>query len=261
MRFFLLSLFLFATTVAMANVYVYTGVYQGKDLYVKNPFAPDGVGFCVFEVLVNGEVTSDEVNSSAFAIDLGLFGFNMGQAVEVVIRTKDSCEPSLVNPAAIAPESTFELQSLSSPERGLVRFSTMNEVGPLPFVVEQFKWNKWVEVAEVDGQGLSDKANVYNVNVPLHSGMNTFRVVQRDVNGARISAKKEVEGLDVEVVILSEKFTNYLEFSSETSYEVYNVYGLVVASGYGKKVDATAWKPGTFYVNFDQHFGRTVRKR
>lgn len=261
MRIALLSLFLFATTVAMANVYVYTGVYQGKDLYVKNPFAPDGVGFCVFEVLVNGEVTSDEVNSSAFAIDLGLFGFKMGQAVEVVIRTKDSCEPSVVNPDAIAPESTFDLQSISSPERGTLQFTTANEVGPLPFVVEQFKWNKWVEVAQIDGQGQSEQANVYNVNVPLHSGQNTFRIVQRDANGSRISAKQEIEGLDVQVAILAEKFTNHLEFSSDTTYEVYNLYGLVVARGYGKKVDATAWKPGTYYVNFDQHFGRTVRKR
>ncbi|HHU01352.1 MAG TPA: hypothetical protein GXZ84_09100, partial [Bacteroidales bacterium] len=30
------------------------GTYQGENLYVKNPFAASGVGFCVYEVTVNG---------------------------------------------------------------------------------------------------------------------------------------------------------------------------------------------------------------
>ncbi len=42
-------LFSFLPPAALAEVYVFTGVYQGKDLYVKNPFSPDGVGFCVLK--------------------------------------------------------------------------------------------------------------------------------------------------------------------------------------------------------------------
>jgi hypothetical protein len=35
-----------------------TGTYQGKNLYVQNPSA-SGDGFCVHEVHVNGEVTTE----------------------------------------------------------------------------------------------------------------------------------------------------------------------------------------------------------
>ena len=63
---------LFATCIAaflafnsMAGVIVLTGSYQGKNLYVQNPFAGSGIGFCVFEVTVNGEISTDEINSSA----------------------------------------------------------------------------------------------------------------------------------------------------------------------------------------------------
>ncbi|MGB0425196.1 MAG: hypothetical protein ACPGED_12770, partial [Flavobacteriales bacterium] len=82
-KFFFVLLLVGMVLTAKADVTVLSGVYQGKDLYVKNPFSADGVGFCVFEVLVNGEVTSDEVNSSAFAIDLSVFGLKQGDAVEV----------------------------------------------------------------------------------------------------------------------------------------------------------------------------------
>ena len=30
------------------------GIYQGENIFVNNPIAPSGVGFCVYEVDVNG---------------------------------------------------------------------------------------------------------------------------------------------------------------------------------------------------------------
>ena len=48
---------------------VLDGHYQGKNLYIQNPFSGSGVGFCVIAVYVNDDVTTDQVNSSAFEID------------------------------------------------------------------------------------------------------------------------------------------------------------------------------------------------
>ena len=47
-----------------------SGLYQGENLLVVNETNPDGVGFCCYEVRVNGLVTGDQVNSHAFEIDL-----------------------------------------------------------------------------------------------------------------------------------------------------------------------------------------------
>jgi len=41
---------------------VHEGHYQGKNLYVQNPFAGSGVGFCVIKVTVNGDVTTDQIS-------------------------------------------------------------------------------------------------------------------------------------------------------------------------------------------------------
>ena len=52
---FILSIVLLFIAEARAGVLIAEGNYQGKDLYVQNPFLDSGVGFCVFEVMVNGD--------------------------------------------------------------------------------------------------------------------------------------------------------------------------------------------------------------
>ena len=41
-----------------AGVIVLEGQYQGKNLFVQNPFSEAGVGFCVFEVTVNEQIAT-----------------------------------------------------------------------------------------------------------------------------------------------------------------------------------------------------------
>ena len=36
-----------------ASTVILEGNYQGKNLFVQNPFAGSGVGFCTFEVTIN----------------------------------------------------------------------------------------------------------------------------------------------------------------------------------------------------------------
>ena len=256
---FSLSLLLSALAVN-AGVFVYTGVYQGKDLYVKNPFSSDGVGFCVFEVKVNGKITSDEVNSSAFAIDLAQFGFKVGQQVEVIIRTKDECEPHLINPNAIAPASTCTVKEMSLSSTKL-NFKTEGETADLPFFIEQFKWNKWVVVAVVDGKGQAAKSNAYAIEVPVIDGMNKFRVRQDDGKGVHYLMEKEVAAQAPDVTLLHDKVYDKVEFSGVTSFEVYDAFGVLVQTGSAKMIDCQAWQAGMYYLNFDNEFGRVVRKR
>ena len=40
---------------AQGGVIILEGNYQGKNLYIQNPFGSGGVGFCVTEVKVNGK--------------------------------------------------------------------------------------------------------------------------------------------------------------------------------------------------------------
>jgi len=110
----LFAIALFSAFSAIAEVIIISGIYQGKDLYVKNPMTADGSGYCVFEVLVNGQVTADQLNSASFAVDLATWKLSPGDALEIVLRCKENCEVKILNPEVIYPNSTFEITSLSA---------------------------------------------------------------------------------------------------------------------------------------------------
>jgi len=162
-----------------ASEIIIDGIFQGKNIYVMNPFASSGVGFCVYEVTVNGKVSTDEINSSAFEIDLSVYQFNIGDKVTIVIKHKDNCVPKVLNPEVLKPKSTFNTTSIEVTRDGTLKWTTTGESGKLPFIVEQYRWNKWIKVDEVEGKGTSG-TNTYSVKVSPHSGNNKFRVKQID---------------------------------------------------------------------------------
>ncbi len=250
-----------------ANAFTYgasmvlNGIYQGKDLYVKNPFAEDGVGFCVFEVSVNGELTRDEINSSAFAIDFNVLGLKVGTPIEIVIKHKEGCSPLVLNPESIKPHSTFEATDIKV-EKNILSWSTERESGSLPFIVEQFRWNKWVKAGEVMGEGSPGKHN-YKFELTPHSGENRVRIKQIDYTGKpRYSSQVTYSSPVAPVTFEPKKVGDDITFSTPTRYEIFDRFGNLVKTGFGKSVNvANLDKGADYYINYDNSFGETFRKR
>ena len=144
---------------------VIEGHYQGKNLYVQNPFSGSGVGFCVIAVYVNDDVTTDQVNSSAFEIDFSNTPIQQGDAIVVRIQHKLDCLPKVLNPEVLRPKSTFESLAISIDKNQILNWKTTKEQGKLTYVVEQYRWNKWVKIGEVDGAG---KCKKIITNLVLH---------------------------------------------------------------------------------------------
>lgn len=239
---------------------VINGIYQGKDLYVKNPFSDDGAGFCVYEVIVNGETTKDEINSSAFAIDFNILGIKSGEDLEVIIRHKDGCSPLVLNPEAIKPHSTFKVTDIDV-SNNILTWTTTNESGSLPFIVEQFRWNKWVKAGEVQGNG---KGGDYKFKLEPYSGSNKVRVKQVDyTDEPRYSEAVEYTS-NVPKVDFSpkQKVEDVIKFTAPTRYEIFDIYGNLVETGYGSSVDVSNLeRKGEYYLNYDSSFGETFKKR
>ena len=228
-RTFLLSVFLFSITMFSfsqgneTNI-VLDGHYQGKNLYIQNPFSGSGVGFCVIAVYVNNDVTTDQVNSSAFEIDFSNTDLKPGDPVSVKILHKLDCLPKVLNPEVLRPKSTFEEISIAIEDNQVFKWSTAKEQGELTYIIEQYRWNKWVKVGEVDGKGKID-ANSYKFNVGshIHSGENKFRAKQVDYTGRPRFTKSVtcINSDQMAVSIPNPKMKNTLDFSSETLYEIY----------------------------------------
>lgn len=260
-QFFSLCICLLICFTANGEALVLNGIYQGKDLYVKNPNTNDGVGFCVYEVWVNGNITSDELNSSAFAIDFNDLGISPGTEIEVIINHKNGCVPNVINPEAIKPHSTFEVESISV-KGNVLTWSAKDESGPLPYYVEQFKWNKWVRVGEVQGIG-SSGSHTYKFELSPYSGENKVRVKQVDYTKNPRYSKEVVYQPNLGKVTFSPTNpTEEILFSKPTQYEIFDRYGQKIKTGFGSTVDVAALEKGQeYYLNYDSSFGETFKKK
>jgi hypothetical protein len=260
MKRFLVLVSLVWSLSGFAGTIILEGNYQGKNLYVQNPFAGSGVGFCVYEVRVNGDVTTDEINSSAFEIDFTNFQFEIGQPVTVEIKHKDDCRPKVLNPEVLKPKSTFEVVSIKVEKDGTLTWTTKNETGKLPYIIEQFRWNKWIKVGEVEGVGTPGE-HTYTFKTTPHSGENQFRVKQIDYTGKpRYSKPVRYRSMEPEITFNPKKVSKEIIFSAPTMYEIYDSYGNIVKKGYGDKVDCSNLKKGIYYLNFDNKTDKFVKK-
>jgi len=211
MKFILtLALSILITSSALAEVVIISGIYQGKDLYVKNPMTADGGGYCVYSVLVNGQETKDQLNSASFAVDLATWQLKIGDPLEIVLRCKENCEVKILNPEVIYPSSTFNVTACTISPTGALEWKTEKESTPLNFVIEQFRWNKWMKVGEVKGKGKPEECT-YNFPVNLHSGTNTIRIYQMDYKGQHTSSEYKVVSATSEVKIKSPKISNSID--------------------------------------------------
>lgn len=58
-------------------------------------------------------------------------------------------------------KSTFVVADggISCTPDGTLTWTTTGESGKLTFTIEQYRWNKWVAIGEVDGLGTEDRIN------------------------------------------------------------------------------------------------------
>ena len=243
-----------------AGTIMVEGTYQGKNLYIQNPFTSSGIGFCSTDIFVNDIRATDETQSSAFEIDLSVFKFKIGDKVIVKIRHRDDCAPKILNPEALKPSVTFELVSAKADESGYLKWITKNEGGPLPFIIEQYRWNKWNKVGEIPGKG-GPEQNAYSLKVSLNSGENKFRIQQTDFKGPHYIGKDIVYKSKIQPIgFYPIKATKDLNFSGETMYEIYDQFGKLVKKGAGLKVDVSSLPQGPYYLNFDNKTENFIRK-
>jgi len=237
--------------IASAATLVIEGKYQNKNVYVHNGLGAGGVGFCTKEIKVNGNITTDEINSSAFEIDLKALHLKYGENVVIEIVHNDGCTPKVLNMEDLKPKPTFEVIMMSITPTGLLKWSSKNEMGALPYVIEQFKWNKWVPVGEVDGLG-TPESHDYSFQVAMHSGENKYRIKQKGLNAlTKVSKDVTVTSSLNKPSFAIPKNNSSIDFSSETAYEVYDAYGVVVKKGFGKQVKIDNLTKGEYYLCYD----------
>lgn len=240
------------------------GQYQGKSIYVQNSIDNSGFGFCIKSVKLNGDIIPVDVHASAFEIELSEYKINIGDNVFLVFEHEIGCDAKIINPEALRPRSTFVLQEISCSPDGVLTWSTTQESGKLNYLVEQYKWNKWVVIGEVNGNG-TPEINNYTFNILPHSGENTIRISQIDNTSQKRISKSVtfVSKLSGETKLTLATSKKTITFSIDdkpfkTKYEIFDAFGNIVKKGYNSVVDYSNLKPGIYHVNYDNKNDKIV---
>lgn len=244
--FLLTSLFLFSQ-IFYAQEIKLTGVYNGTNLYVMN----HGADFCVSSIYINDSLSKDEIKSNAFEINFDLMDIDSGAAVNVVISHKENCKPVVINPDAINPLNNFAFKSFRVNRNGTANFSISGDQGPEPIKLQQFRWGKWINIADV-AEPEPQKPNYYNVELKFHFGENLFRLVRTSESGVDTYSKTvKIRSQNKELKLVSSKVSDILKFTDETFFEIFDERGGFIRDGYGLEEDVSDLSKGKYWVNYD----------
>jgi hypothetical protein len=230
---------------------VLEGTYDGQNLYIQNPHISDS-GYCTIKVLVNDSEVPFE-NASAYEIDLRSLHLKEYEPVRVEILHHENCKPQVLNMDRVRRRKLCILSIQLTNDT--LKWTVPKEEAKTIYLVEQFKWNKWVKVGEL----IADEDSVehtYSYRVQLHSGKNKLRV-KKMVNPAKYEPSNVVESdSKLKPVTYSiDKVKRQITFSGETLYELYDQWGNILKRDTGITIDCSDLKRGMYFLNYDDKTG------
>lgn len=240
-----------------SGIITLSGVYQGKNLYVQNPFTGNLKDFCVDEVYVNDVKVMSGIKSSVFEIDLSHLKLN--DPVEIKITHKDDCIPKVLNQQVIRVTSAFQFISFTVDAENL-SWVTKGEKQNGKIFVEQFLNNSWTTVKELPAKG-SSTINNYSIPEMHHSGLNKYRIKYLEKDG-QVFYSRVVEHMSNKemVTFYPKRVTNVVFLSRSVPFEVIDAYGNLVKKGTGNEIDMSDLKEGVYYLNFDNRTEKVLKK-
>ncbi len=242
---------------AQAGVFTISGVYQGKNLYVQNPFTGNLKDFCTEDVFVNDVKVMSNIKSSAYEIDLS--HLKMNDPVDIKITHKDDCKPKVLNPQVIRVNSAFQFISFNVDAESL-SWVTKGEKTNGKVFIEQFLNNSWLAVKEIPGKG-SATINNYSLEEIHHSGLNKYRVKYLEKDGQVFYSKVvEFTSSKQPVAFYPKRVTSKVTLTRAVPFEVIDSYGNSVKKGSGMEIDMSDLKEGVYYLNFDNRTEKVLKK-
>ena len=167
-----ISLLLCCVLTAWGEEIILTGVYQGKNIYVRNPLSEAKKNYCTEAVYVNEKLVLSHPAASAFEIDLSFLSLN--SPVEIKIIYTAGCAPDVLNSQVITPDAHFKFLTLVV-DKEMVKWITERESFSGTYFIERLEGNDWVEVGQVSSKGNSDN-NFYKIRATHLTGQNMYRI-------------------------------------------------------------------------------------
>jgi len=163
---------------------------------------------------------------------------------------------SLVQLVSIGQAPTADLRQITSIkvyDEATIVWTASGETTTLPYVIEQFRWNKWIKIGEVDPH-LSAGEKTYQFKAAPNSG----EIVCRVKPTSSSTENKEIRWTNPKIakvqftvkkseILFSDEQSNPVE----TMFKLIDSSGALVKRGWAQKVSCDNLAKGSYTLNYD----------
>lgn len=258
-KFFILVICLLGAFSLHAGELVLKGSYNGKNLFVQNPFVPELNTFCTKQVLVNDRVIFDNPKTSAFSIDLSYL--KIGDLVVVRIMYHDSCEPKIVNPHVLSLTKAGFAFLKAQADNNSIEWNTKGELTDGSFEIEQLHPKKgWQIFGELKGKG-DIMYNQYSMEPSHFPGENKYRIKYTDSQGNEYySIQFAFTSTEDPITFSPSTVTTKITLSRATEYTISDMNGNELRKGNGKVIIVQDLRPGLYFLNIENRAEKFIKK-
>ncbi|MFT7238726.1 MAG: hypothetical protein ACI93L_002818 [Cyclobacteriaceae bacterium] len=235
-----------------------TGVYQGRTLFLQNPYDQDTQSYCVENIFVNERPVNFNPRQSAIKIDFK--GVDIYSPVYLRFIHKDKCAPLVINPDAIAYHNSFGFQKIDLMDT-LLSWESQGEKETSYYIVEKIEMGLWTEQDTIDAKGVFGGAE-YEYRPILSHGPNKFRIKYIFPSGEYLNSRDiDMHFYPDEVTFRPTATDSKLFLSRGAEYKIYDGGGKLVMTGRGVEIDVTSLPSGEYVVYFDEEYPGVFRKK
>ncbi len=255
----LLTLSLTAVFFVRAGELTLTGIYQGKDIYVRNPYDLDSRTFCTDEVYVNDALVLSDIRASAYTITLSHLPSE--STVRIRILHKPHCRPEVLNAEAVVTELPFAFRTAAIQE-SVIRWSAEGETAQTAYVVEKDMKSGWVVMTPFILAKNTGDVNTYEVKAEHFSGMNRYRIKASNERGEVRYSEVMAYVSDASPVTFSprRRVRDRITLSRSAPYKILDEFGELVREGEGATLELADLPPGDYYLHVDRLTEKFTKK-
>lgn len=238
---------------------LYKGVNYQRELHFVSPVVP-GRGFSIQNVFVNGEATFDELQTNTVTVHLERTPAKLRDSVFIMVLYVKGYKPYLINPENLLPPNDFEFSYVRVRDNKIM-WRTRGALGYKPFRIEEYRWERWIEVGQVYVFD-SLKWGSYEFELKPHYGKNQYRVIKVNGQGETVISKdRSFRSYSLQKPeILDDKVEDVLVFSVVTMYEIYDRDWKLLKKGRDRYVNVSDLPKGKYNINYGNTSG-TFKKR
>jgi len=236
---------------------VLSGSYQGKDVFVRNPYVKNLGRFCTQQVFVNDRKVFDQPKVSAYKIDLSYLEIN--DLVVIRITHSEGCQPSIVNPHVLKSNSSFKFITTET-DNNSISWKTKGEEIRGSYIIEQ-KTDEadWGPIDTVTAKAELD-INRYIIAAPHQKGVNHYRIKYVDSSGLENYSLEMLYTKKEQITFYPSIATTSLTLSDTAKYIITDFTGREVKKGKGLEILVNELKPGEYYITIQNRKQRFIKK-